>query len=215
LAIPLLFASSSIVAYTPSSSVFRHRNARASALTMALSTRGRGAHAAPSGVTISFRAPRFLNVIGMWTVIVSPSAKTVARVTLLPSCYQPPRGPSRRARSAAAGAQRRAFGRRSVRQAAARSAPARPGTVHPIADRAAAAPKRLLVYRAAAPFAGIRRAPIEVLGLGQQFVAHAIHPDTGRPYEWPEESLADLDINALPGVDEAPASYQTRMKRTR
>ena len=30
------------------------------------------------------------------------------------------------------------------------------------------APKRLLVYRAAAPFAGIRRAPIEVLGLGQQ-----------------------------------------------
>ena len=43
------------------------------------------------------------------------------------------------------------------------------------------APKRLLVYRAAAPFAGIRRAPIEVLGLGQQFVAHAIHPDTGRP----------------------------------
>ena len=38
------------------------------------------------------------------------------------------------------------------------------------------APKRLLVYRASAPFAGIRRAPIEVLGLGQQFVAHAIHP---------------------------------------
>jgi hypothetical protein len=64
------------------------------------------------------------------------------------------------------------------------------------------APKRLLVYRAAAPFAGIRRAPIEVLGLGQQFVAHAIHPDTGRPYEWSEESLADLDIGELPTVDE-------------
>ena len=40
-------------------------------------------------------------------------------------------------------------------------------------------------------------------GLGQQFVAHAIHPDTGRPYEWPEESLADLDIGDLPAVDEA------------
>ena len=50
------------------------------------STRGRGAHVAPSGVTTSFRPPRFLNVIGMWTVIVSPSVETVARVTLLPSC---------------------------------------------------------------------------------------------------------------------------------
>jgi hypothetical protein len=39
------------VAYTPVPSIFRHRNARASALTMALSTRGRGAHVAPSGVT--------------------------------------------------------------------------------------------------------------------------------------------------------------------
>src|SRR5690606_17571233 len=65
------------------------------------------------------------------------------------------------------------------------------------------APKRLLVHRATAPFAGIRRAPIEVLGLGQQFVAHAIHPDTGRPYEWPEETLGDLDIGDLPAVDEA------------
>lgn len=64
------------------------------------------------------------------------------------------------------------------------------------------APKRLLIYRAAAPFAGIRRAPIEVLALGQQFVAHAIHPDTGRPYEWPEERLADIDIGDLPVVDE-------------
>ena len=64
------------------------------------------------------------------------------------------------------------------------------------------APKRLLVYRAAEPFAGIRRAPLEVLALGQQFVAHAIHPDTGRPYDWPEESLADLDIGDLPTIDE-------------
>jgi Bifunctional DNA primase/polymerase, N-terminal/Primase C terminal 2 (PriCT-2)/Protein of unknown function (DUF3987) len=67
------------------------------------------------------------------------------------------------------------------------------------------APKRLLVYRAAEPFAGIRRAPIEVLGLGQQFVAHAVHPDTGRPYEWPEESLADIDVSDLPAVGEAAA----------
>jgi hypothetical protein len=46
-----------------------------------LSTRGRGAHAAPSGVTTSFRPPRFLSVIGMWTVIVSPSAEIITRIT--------------------------------------------------------------------------------------------------------------------------------------
>ena len=51
---------------------------------MALSTRGRGAHGAPSGVTTSFRPPRFLNVSGMCTVIVSPSAETVARVSRCP-----------------------------------------------------------------------------------------------------------------------------------
>lgn len=67
------------------------------------------------------------------------------------------------------------------------------------------APKRLLVYRTLAPFRGIRRAPLEVLGLGQQFVAHALHPVTGQPYAWPEETLADLDISSLPVIDEASA----------
>ncbi len=81
---PFARAKSSSVPYMPVSSIFRHRNARASALTMALSTRGRGAHSAPSGVTTSFRPPRFRNVIGMCTVIVSLSAETVARVTPLP-----------------------------------------------------------------------------------------------------------------------------------
>ena len=67
------------VAYSPASSSFRLRNARASGFTIALSTRGRVAHGAPSGVTICFRPPRFRNVIGIWTVMVSPSAETVAR----------------------------------------------------------------------------------------------------------------------------------------
>ena len=98
---------------------------------MALSTRGRGAHSAPSGVTTSFRPPRFVNVSGMWTVIVSPSAEIVARVTLLPSCCPPPHTPARRARSAATGPRRRAAARRPVRPAAARSAPARPGKLVP------------------------------------------------------------------------------------
>lgn len=62
-------------------------------------------------------------------------------------------------------------------------------------------PKRLLVYRTTEPFAGIRRAPLEMLCLGQQFVAYAKHPDTGQPYAWPDEGLADLDIESLPEID--------------
>jgi hypothetical protein len=42
-----------------------------------------------------------------------------------------------------------------------------------------------------------------VLGLGQQFVAFADHPETTRPYEWPQDSPADLPVEALPLVDEA------------
>lgn len=62
------------------------------------------------------------------------------------------------------------------------------------------APKRMLVYRTAAPFRGIKRHPLEVLCLGQQFLAYAIHPDTGAPYAWPEEGLADIDITDLPEI---------------
>ena len=46
-------------------------------------------------------------------------------------------------------------------------------------------PKRLLVYRTNEPLSGMKAHPIEVLGLGQQFVAFADHPETRRPYEWP------------------------------
>jgi hypothetical protein len=120
-------ARSSSVEYTPSSRIFRHRNARASALTMALSTRGRGAHGAPSGVTTSFRPPLFLNVIGMWTVIVSPSAETVDRFTPLPFCRPQLRAPAPRSRSAAAAPRRRASSRPPSRPPTARSAPAPPG----------------------------------------------------------------------------------------
>lgn len=67
-------------------------------------------------------------------------------------------------------------------------------------------PKRLLVYRTREPFAGIRRAPLEVLCRGQQFVAYAEHPDTGRPYAWPDEGLADLDIESLPEIDAEQAA---------
>lgn len=68
------------------------------------------------------------------------------------------------------------------------------------------APKRMLVYRTATPFRGIKRHPLEVLCLGQQFVAYANHPDTGAPYAWPEEGLADIDISDLPEITAEAAS---------
>ena len=67
------------------------------------------------------------------------------------------------------------------------------------------APKRLLVYRAAQPFSGFKYPPIEVLGVGQQFISYGIHPDTGKPYDWPVQTLADLKIEELPVITEAQA----------
>lgn len=73
------------------------------------------------------------------------------------------------------------------------------------AIRIGRAPKRLLVYRTVEPFRGIKRSPLEVLCLGQQFVAYAIHPETAQPYDWPCDSLADLDIATLPAISDAEA----------
>ncbi|MBF0341801.1 MAG: PriCT-2 domain-containing protein [Magnetococcales bacterium] len=66
-------------------------------------------------------------------------------------------------------------------------------------------PKRMLVYRTVMPFKGIKAHPLEMLCQGQQFVAYAIHPGTGRPYEWPVRSLADLTLAELPTITEAQA----------
>ena len=73
------------------------------------------------------------------------------------------------------------------------------------AIRIGKAPKRLLVYRAAEPFRGFKYPPIEVLGLHQQFVGFAIHPETGQPYDWPVDSLADIDLEELPAITEVQA----------
>lgn len=64
------------------------------------------------------------------------------------------------------------------------------------------APKRLLVYRTDTPFAGIKKHPLEVLALGQQFVAYGIHPVTQKPYVWPDETPDDVDISRLPLITE-------------
>lgn len=77
------------------------------------------------------------------------------------------------------------------------------------------APKRLLVYAAAEPRTKINSAvwlrpnpeegekenKVEVLGIGQQFVAYGIHPDTHKPYQWLNGSLEDQELWMLPTID--------------
>ncbi|MEO5355184.1 MAG: PriCT-2 domain-containing protein, partial [Magnetococcus sp. XQGC-1] len=66
-------------------------------------------------------------------------------------------------------------------------------------------PKRVLVYRTVTPFKGIKAHPLEVLCQGQQFVAYAIHPGTGQPYQWPVKSLSELTLADLPAISEEQA----------
>jgi hypothetical protein len=65
-------------------------------------------------------------------------------------------------------------------------------------------PRRLLVYRVDEPFPKLKLGPVEVLGLGQQFVAFGRHPDTGRAYGWVTgESPADVPLADLPLLSRA------------
>lgn len=68
------------------------------------------------------------------------------------------------------------------------------------------APKRLFLFRCDSPFRKMRttvrfdewgdKQQIEVLGEGQQFVAYHKHPDTGKPYAWPDKGQNPLDVRA-------------------
>jgi hypothetical protein len=82
--------------------------------------------------------------------------------------------------------------------------------------RVGQAPKRLIVYRTCAPFTkltssayvlpgddlgapGYKPHRIEILGVGQQFVAFGQHP-SGSPYIWPDDSLLDTAAEDLPEI---------------
>lgn len=79
------------------------------------------------------------------------------------------------------------------------------------------APKSLFLFRTDTPFAKIqsstwkdskgRACKCEILGDGQQFVAYHIHPDTLRPYVWPDEWESPVDVAAadLPVLTETAA----------
>lgn len=77
-------------------------------------------------------------------------------------------------------------------------------------------PKRLLVYAAKEPRTKINSAAwvrpnpdldeeqnkVEVLGIGQQFVAAGIHPDTHKPYRWVGRgNLLEMELWMLPVLD--------------
>lgn len=76
------------------------------------------------------------------------------------------------------------------------------------------APKRMRIYRSVVPFRKVTSRPfhhadqlhlIEVMGRGEQFVAFAIHPGTGRPYQWIGPSPLEVTVDQLPLVTEAAA----------
>lgn len=73
--------------------------------------------------------------------------------------------------------------------------------------RVGRAPKRLLMYRAGEPFGRMRvtlvkdgvEHLVEVLGAGQQYVVHGVHPTTMLPYAWNQDMLS-LTPDELPLV---------------
>jgi RecA-family ATPase len=71
-------------------------------------------------------------------------------------------------------------------------------------------PKLMFIYRASRK--GIRKQKtkesssyqghLEILGVGQQFVAYGIHPDTKKPYTWGSKQLHELEASELRVVTE-------------
>lgn len=78
-------------------------------------------------------------------------------------------------------------------------------------ERVGMPPKALLLYAAQEPGTKItskiwvspdgKEHRVEVLGVGQQFVADGIHPDTHKPYTWRDGDIADLEMWMLTFVD--------------
>lgn len=64
-------------------------------------------------------------------------------------------------------------------------------------------PKRLLVYRAVELADSMSVTGLDVIGMGRQFVAFAVHPKTNRPYSWGAASPLTLKASELPGVTNA------------
>lgn len=76
--------------------------------------------------------------------------------------------------------------------------------------RVGRAPKLLLAYQApdALPKAETpefilpdgTKVQVEILGKGQQFVSHGVHPDTGQPYAWTAQAPEETPLAAVPVI---------------
>lgn len=82
------------------------------------------------------------------------------------------------------------------------------GTLGPAPVRTGRAPKRLLVYKTSEPFGRMRlyitkdgtQHLVEVLGVGQQYLVHGIHPVTLAAYAW-DRDLAHTDLMPITKAD--------------
>lgn len=82
-------------------------------------------------------------------------------------------------------------------------------------QRVGKSPKVLLPYQTKFPFKKITSKiyldsfgfehRVEILGEGQQFVAYGWHPDTGKPYHYPQIELAEIPQNELALITEQQA----------
>ena len=68
-------------------------------------------------------------------------------------------------------------------------------------------PRLMLFYRANDEVQSVGVGKVEILGRGKVAVVEGIHPDTDRPYDWPEEHLLDLPFSALPLVQPSDLEY--------
>lgn len=78
------------------------------------------------------------------------------------------------------------------------------------------APKLALLYRTEAPFknratpklqlaAGEKPTMVEIFSDGGRINADGIHPDTGQPYQWLDQSPLEVPLSALPVLSEVQA----------
>lgn len=73
-------------------------------------------------------------------------------------------------------------------------------------------PRALIVCRTSKPIKKMatkefitkwgEKAKVEILGVGQQFVAFGVHPLTMQPYTWPDKSIENVLFEELPVIDE-------------
>lgn len=59
-------------------------------------------------------------------------------------------------------------------------------------------PRKAYFYRTKTPIRKLQTGGVEILGVGQQVVVAGIHPETKKPYSWPNESILDATLEDLP-----------------